>query len=130
MKLTDNAEIREYFQMSLYEMSNYSPEDTGLPSGTNLWVRTEPKVLPHVKYRVKIEHPQKGKAIFAIWGDDAEQIDGPKGGDWRVSGKELKKIKFLIRLTHEQIRSHIDGTLSSGQLGKVFDAVRTQIEEL
>ena len=49
MKLDD---LKEYFDTTLYEMSNYDSDDTGLSKNIRLWVRTEPKVLPHVKYRI------------------------------------------------------------------------------
>ena len=117
---------KDYFQTNLYEMSNYDASDTGLPGDVMLWVRTEPTVLPHVKYRIKVGSPQRGSAVFAIWGDEAKQVEG----DWKVSGKELKKIKLLVRLTYNQLRGHIDGEISSGQLGRILDGIRKQVEKI
>lgn len=114
MKLT---EIQEYFDPSLYEMSNYSAEETGLMPGTKLWIREEPTGLPHTKYRIKIAHPQKGSAVFGIWGDEPKSV----AGNWKVSGEDLKRLQALVRKTHNDLRAHIDGKLSSGQLSKVFD---------
>lgn len=130
MKLGDITELNEYFEPSLYEMSNYGSDTTGLPGGMRLWVREEPKGLPHTKYRVKIESPQKGQAIFAIWGDTAEQVEGEKGGNWRVSGKDLKKIKMLIHMIHDELRAHINGELDSGQLGSKIAAIKDRVSNI
>lgn len=117
-------EINEYFQTNLYEMSNYSSSTTGLSPGTKLWVRTEPVGLPHTKYRVKIEHPQHGSAVFSLWGDEAQQVTG----SWQVSGKELKQVLALIHLTADALRQHIDGNKDSVELGADFLAVKQQVE--
>lgn len=105
-------EIMEYFEPSLYEMSNFRSKTTGLPNDIKLWVRTEPTGLPHTKYRVKFDHPQKGSAVFAIWGDDALQVEG----DWKVKGKELRKIQSLVKLNVNSLRKHIDGEEDSADL--------------
>lgn len=128
MKLSDLTELSEYFEPSLYEMSNYGSSITGLPTGIKLWVREEPKGLPHSKYRIKMESPH-GHAIFAIWGDEARQIEGEKGGDWRVTGKDLKKIQTFVRLVHNELRAHIDGTMDSGQLTMVFNEVKRKLSK-
>lgn len=119
-------EIKEYFQTNLYEMSSFYSGDTGLTDGTVLWVRTEPKVLKHVRYRIKLVNSQKGSAVFALWGDEAKQLEG----DWIVTGKELKKVETLVALTRDQIIGHIDGRISSAGLGKVFDTVKLQVEKI
>lgn len=116
----------EYFQTNLYEMSSYFDSTTGLAPGTKLWVRTEPEVLPHVKYRVKLVHPQKGSAVFAIWGDTAEQVEG----DWKITGKDLKKIQTLVSLTKDNIRAHIDGLEDSTSLGNAFHQTKNQIKNI
>lgn len=119
-------EITEYFQENLYEMSNFFDEDTGLPSGTKLWIRTEPNVLPHVKYRIKIDNPQKGSAVFAIWGNEAKQVEG----NWRVLGKDLSKIKTLVKLSHSDLIKHIDGEISSARLSQTFQLVKPKVENI
>ncbi len=119
-------EINEYFQTNLYEMSNYASDTTGLPAGTKLWIRTEPIVLPHTKYRVKLDHPQFGSAVFSLWGDEAQQV----AGNWQVSGKDLKRVLTLIQLTGDALRQHIDGTKDSSQLGAEFAAVKQQVENV
>lgn len=126
MLLNEIAEINEYFKHSLYEMSNYSSNATGLPSGTGLWVRTEPTELPHTKYRVKIEHPQKGGAVFALWGDEIQQV----AGEWKVTGKDLKKIQTLISLTGRDLIKHINGEIDSAQLGTAFATVKNDIDRI
>lgn len=123
MKLT---EIQEYFESSLYEMSNFRSDTTGLTSGTKLWVREEPTELPHTKYRVKFDHPQNGSAVFALWGDEPIQV----AGDWEVSGKDLKKIVALINALHNEIRGHIDGVVDSAELGVALQQIRPDIEEI
>ena len=102
-------EIPEYFRPDLYEMSNFWDNDTGLPTGTKLWIREQPKGLPHTKYRIKIGHPQKGSAVFSLWGDEPQQV----AGDWEVSGDDLKKVTRLIQLTADVLRKHINGEVSS-----------------
>lgn len=119
-------EINEYFESSLYEMSNYSSNTTGLSPGVKMWVREEPLGLPHMKYRIKIEHPQRGSAVFALWGEEPIQV----AGDWKVSGKDLKKIQILIKLMSDQIRQLIDGIIDSAELGLEFKQVKTQIEQI
>lgn len=119
-------EINEYFQTNLYEMSNYNSDATGLPSGTKLWVRTEPIGLPHTKYRIKIDHPQRGSAVFSLWGDETQQV----AGSWQVTGNDLKKVVTLIRLTSNALRQHIDGATDSSQLGADFVAVKQQVENV
>ena len=109
-------EINEYFKPSLYEMSNFGSHRTGLSSGTNLFVRTEPNELPHTKYRIKIDHPQYGSAVFALWGDEPKQV----AGNWKVAGKDLKQITTLIKTTHNEIRDHIDGLIDSADLAAAF----------
>ncbi|MGI0076443.1 MAG: hypothetical protein ACREAU_03450 [Nitrosopumilaceae archaeon] len=118
-------ELTEYFQTNLYEMSYYPSSDTGLLSGTKLWVRTEPGVLPHVKYRIKLIHSQKGSAVFAIWGDNAIQVEG----DWEVTGDDLRKIQTLVALTRDHIIKHIDGEEGSRELGNEFFAVKNEVEK-
>lgn len=110
------SEIQEYFEPTLFEMSNFRHETTGLANGTKLWVREEPTGLPHTKYRIKIDHPQKGSAVFALWGDETQQV----AGDWEVTGKDQKQIQRLLHTTANQIRDHIDGILDSAELGQIF----------
>ena len=105
-----------YFITSLYEMSNFNSNTTGLTPGTKLWVREEPIGLPHTKYRIKLTHNQYGSAVFGIWGDEPEQV----AGNWNISGKLLKDVTALIKRTHEQIRDHIDGILDSSELAQAF----------
>ena len=109
-------ELENYFNQSLYEMSNYTSDDTGLSPGTKLWVREEPNNLPHTKYRIKLSHPQYGSAMIAIWGDEPKQV----AGNWNVEGKDLKILTTLLQNTHNQIRAHIDGNISSYELGAAF----------
>ena len=111
-----STEITNYFRSDLFEMSNFRSKTTGLADGTTLWVRTEPYELAHNKYRIKISHPQKGSAAFAIWGDEPKQVEG----DWEVSGKDLKLLNTLIRDTYKDIRNHIDGEIDSAELGDAF----------
>jgi len=112
-------EIEKYFQTNLFEMSNYSSKTTGL-EGTTMWVRTEPGVLPHIKYRVKFQHPQKGSAVFAFWGEDIQQV----AGNWKLTGKSLTKVKTLLQLIQGDIIKHIDGKLDSTELGKRIESAR------
>lgn len=124
MKIIEIAE--EYFQTNLYEMSTYHDISTGLSPGVKLWVRTEPNVLPHVKYRIKIDHPQKESAVFAIWGDKAVQVTG----NWKVTGKDLKKIQKLVFLVKDDLRNHIDGNEDSIQLGNALLKAKTTIQKI
>lgn len=112
-----------YFVENLYEMSNFRSDVTGLPNGVELWLRTEPKVLPHVKYRIKIKHIQKGSAIFSIWGEDIVQLSG----NWKVSGIYLSKLKKLVSLTKNDLINHIDGKEDSFALGQALFSVKNQI---
>lgn len=109
MKLAD---LVEYFEPTLYEMSNFHAQKTGLPVGTALWVRAEPNELPHTKYRIKIFNPQKGSAVFGLWGDTCQQVEG----DWTVTGKDLLKVQTMVKNSIEHIRKHIDGIEDSGDL--------------
>lgn len=109
-------EIQEYFDASLYEMSNFNSNTTGLTPGTKLWVREEPTGLPHTKYRVKFSHPQHGSAVFSVWGDEGIQV----AGNWKVTGKDLKLIQQLIRNSHQHLRDHIDGLIDSAELARMF----------
>lgn len=118
--------IEEYFKTNLLEMSNYHDVDTGLTSGTILWVRVEPEALEHIKYRIKVSHPQNGSAVFRVWNDKIRQV----AGDWKLTGKGLKKILLLVSLTRIEIVNHIDGKISSAALGRVFDKVRLQVERI
>ncbi len=126
MKINEVIEINEYFQYNLYEMSNFFPNDTGLSNGTKLWVRTEPKGLPHVKYRIKLDHPQNGSAVFALWGAEIQQV----AGNWKVSGKDLKKIQLLISHSKDALIQHIDGEISSVDLGATFNSVKNKVEKI
>lgn len=128
MKITDLTTpiTDDYFRTSLYEMSNYGSNNTGLFPGTNLWVRTEPNQHGHVKYRIKLSHPQKGDAIFAIWGNEAQQV----AGNWKVTGEELKRVSVLVKQTQQDIRKHIDGLIDSGELATAFQKIKQQIENI
>lgn len=126
MKRSEIKEIQDYFQTDLFEMSNYSSDDTGLPSGMSIWVRSEPNGLPHTKYRIKISHPQKGSAVFALWGDEPKQLTGNR----EITGNDLKKISELIKLSHDSIIKHINGEISSLVLGKEFENHKKIINEL
>jgi len=110
------TEITNYFRSDLFEMSNFQPTTTGLSSGTKLWVREEPYGLSHNKYRIKISNPQKGSAVFAIWGDEPIQV----AGDWEVQGKDLKELNTLVQSTYLDIRKHINGEIDSAELGYAF----------
>lgn len=118
-------QLAEYFRKNLYEMSTWRHTTTGLSHGTELWVRTEPNEHGHVKYRIKIDHPQKGSAIFAIWGDEAQQVDGV----WKVTGSDLKKILTLVSLTQKDIINHIDGVIDSAELTDALRAVKSRVEQ-
>lgn len=119
-------ELIEYFQTNLYEMSNFFDKDTGLPPGTELWVRAEPNELEHVKYRIKLIHPQRGSAVFAVWGNQTNQLRG----NWKVSGRDLKKVQTLIMLTRQEILNHIDGIMSSADLTRAFDRAKPHVEDI
>jgi len=119
-------EINEYFKESLYEMSNFNDKTTGLMPGTKLWVREEPIELPHTKYRLKLSHPQKGDAVFSLWGDETQQV----AGNWKVSGKDLKKITLLINLAHVSLRNHIDGIEDSAELAQKLSNIKPKVEKI
>lgn len=126
MKINEVVEINEYFRHDLYEMSNFFSNNTGLSAGIKLWVRTEPKGLQHVKYRIKLEHPQNGSAVFALWGDDIQQV----AGKWKVSGKDLEKVKLLISSTKNDLIKHINGETSSGDLANAFNVIKDKIKAI
>lgn len=121
MKLT---EIEEYFKESLYEMSYYRSHKTGFTDGATLWVRTEPLEHGHVKYRIKITHKQRGSAVFALWGDEVQQIEG----DWKITGRDLKYIQdFFDGRTVEKVRKHIDAEMDSDDLGAVLKSRKKRL---
>lgn len=113
MKLT---EIQNWFGEHLYEMSNFKSTSTGLMNGSVLWVRAEPNVLPHVKFRFKINHPQYGSAVFGFWGDTAEQV----AGDWILTGKDLQQVKTFAEKNREALMSHINGDIDTAELVDIF----------
>lgn len=116
----------QYFEHSLYEMSNFRSDRTGLSPGITMWVRTEPTGLLHSKYRVKFDHPQHGSAVFALWGDEPIQV----AGNWIVSGKDLHKIQTLVATSINDIRSHIDGTEDSADLGDALKMNSKVIQQI
>lgn len=101
-----------YFAENLYEMSNFQSNKTGLMDGTMMWVRTEPVELPHVKFRFKLKHPQKGSAVMGLWGDTVEQV----AGDWKLTTQELSRVKRFAHFNNEALISHINGDIDSGDL--------------
>ena len=83
---------------------------TFLPSGSELWVRTEPKSLQHSKYRVKIKHPQHSEAVFIL----KPEIKKIKG--WNMQAKELSKVIDGLEKTKDILISHIDGEINSSSM--------------
>jgi len=122
----ENQELNEYFKSNLYEMSTFNSNSTGLDPGTKLWVRTKPTGLPHTKFRVKIEHPQKGSAVFSLWGDETQQV----AENWKVKGKDLKKIQKLIFLTGDSLRNHINGVEDSAELSAALKSAKIEVEQV
>lgn len=122
MKLQDIFD-NWYFQTNLYEMSNFRSDRTGLPNGVEIFVRTEPITLPHVKYRIKLNHAQKGSAVFAIWGDEAIQV----AGNWKVTGTDLNKVKTLVLLNQKHLIKYIDGVEDSGDMNDSFISNKQQV---
>lgn len=106
-------ECNVYFNTTLFEMSNYGANTTGLMDGSMLWIRTEPNGLPHTKFRFKLNHPQNGSAVFGFWGDDIQQV----AGNWTVTGKQLQLVQQFARTNKDSLISHINGQLDSTELG-------------
>ena len=102
--------------ISLYEMSNFFPEDTGLPYV--LWITTKSGREKH-EARVKIANSD-GEAIIMIWG--TPEIKSKKG-KIRISGKQFKKLSLFIELNREALLAHWSGEISSGQLAKKLKKV-------
>jgi len=102
----------DYFTENLYEMSNFQSNKTGLMDGTVMWVRTEPIELPHIKFRFKLKHPQKGSAVMGFWGDSAEQV----AGDWKLTSQELSQVRRFAALNRAALLSHINGDTDSSDL--------------
>jgi len=67
---------------------------------------------------VKFVCPQKGETIFDIWEEPFVQVDG----QWIPTGTNLKEIQELIKVTHQALKDHIDGTIDSGDLSAKLEA--------
>lgn len=122
-KIEEQLELLEYFNISLYEMSNFNANSTGLTNNCVLWVRTEPTGLPHTKFRFKVTNPQKGDAVFGFWGDEVEQV----AGKWNVVGDELKRIQALARINKDALISHINGKIDSSELANALMNNKEQV---
>jgi hypothetical protein len=96
----------------LFEMSNYFPEETGLPFV--VWFINDDMGrhhLPRGKVRVDgKEYP------FSI----SPKVLWLAGAAPRISGKEFKKLQKFVGLNREAILAHWNNKLSSGQLGDAF----------
>lgn len=100
----------------LYEMSNFFPEDTGLPY--ILWITTKSGREKH-EARVKIVNSD-GEATIMIWG--TPEIKSKKG-KIRISSKQFKKLSLFIELNRVALLAHWSGEISSGQLAQKIKKV-------
>ena len=62
------------------EMGNFLADVTALPANIVLWTKTQPKELPHTKYRMKVFKDRVHVATFTI-GENPKLI-------WQVSRKK------------------------------------------
>lgn len=97
-------------------MSNFDDRTTGLMPGTKLWIREDTTSLP-----------QKGDAVFSLWGDKNQQV---AGDNWEVTGKDLEKIETLIALTYVHLQNHIDGSEDSAELARNLLLAKTKVEKI
>ena len=104
------------FDDTLYEMSNYDSNTTGLDNSITMWVRAEPNKLNHSNYRVKFEKDNMFSAIYTVSSNPviAEETKNKK---YMLSNKQKQKIVAFIKKFRSLIIGHIDAKLDSTALG-------------
>jgi hypothetical protein len=113
--------LDEFTPNNLYEMSNFGPRTTGLPSSIEIWLRTEPIQLPHSNYRVKIDKNKQYSAIFSV-GQKPEILKHNHKN--MLTSTEINTIKDFIISNVSLIIGHIDGKLDSGEFAIEIQKIR------
>lgn len=102
---------KKIFNDKLYEMSNFFPEDTGVPF--TIWITTKSGREKH-NARIKIS-TSDGEAVVMIWG---KPVVKEWSGKIHITGKPWKALEKFILLNQEALLSHWAGEISSAQLAK------------
>jgi len=118
-------EIEQINEDSLYEMSNFHSNTTGLPKNIVLWVKTDSNEYGHSKYRVKIKKNKKWSAIYTV----GQNPDRVKNIDDKLSGFEQSEIKQFIKNYSTLIINLIDEKIDSADFGFEIKKHRGQINE-
>lgn len=97
----------------LYEMSNFGTRTTGLPSGIDIWTRTEPTSHGHSVYRVKVTKDNKWAAIFLV-STTPKMI---KNINDSLQDSEISQIQNFIATHKSALINLTDGRIDSGECG-------------
>ncbi len=93
----------------LYEMSNFLPKHTGLPSNIGVWVRTDPMNHGHNRYRIKITKDKEWAAIYTV-GQNPKMVNNI---NYSLSVKENGTILDWIKNRSSILISLIDGKIDT-----------------
>ncbi len=89
MELFENPEI-------LYEMSNLSPDETGL----DFMVWASPKGGAKHSARIKVTHPPYGKHPIAVF--SISPFEFVTGDNW-LTGKQIDTLKIWVEINHQTL---------------------------
>lgn len=93
----------------LYEMSDFGPRTTGLPSDIVVWARSDSSDHGHNRYRVKIKKSREWAGIFTV-GSSPVMV---KDINSSLSMREINQIIDWISKYSSLIVSLIDGKIGS-----------------
>ena len=108
----------KYYDPSDYALSWYKSNETGLPTHTDMWIRTVlmNSVDSSVKYQLLLQQPNK----FAVVNFNTTQITQMEG-NWKPTPEEWTQITQFVINNKQALIQHIDGELCSGGLGEAMN---------
>jgi hypothetical protein len=104
------------------EMANFIADVTDLPGNIVIWTKTQPEMLPHDKYRMKIYKDRIHCATYSIGQTPslAWEIGRTK---FRLDAYEIGEVKKLIQEYSSLFIQYVDAKLTA-------DEVKIEIQKL
>jgi len=119
----DNLLYDNPTELNLYEMSDLTPDITGLPDNIIIWARVDSSDHGHNRYKVKATKNREFSAIFLVSKKPVikKESNIPKN---RLSSKEKQIVSAFIIKYSSLIISWIDGKLTSNQVNTEILKIR------
>jgi len=109
--------------LNLYEMSDFTPEVTGLPINIILWARADSTEYGHSRYRIKVNKNKKFSAIYLI-SQKPDRVLRTKRVKDRLSNSEEEEIQDFIKKYASLFISLIDAKITSNEVNNEILKIR------